>query len=168
MGYTDELKKIASEIINARIEEPEVEKVATETGDTEVELDVVEKMALSMLQDIEKEAEDADDARLSDKAIETLGLEDVEKEEEDDKDDKDDEDDEEDDDTKEASDSSVDADIKVATERLAQAFLIEKEANEALQEAELMKVASCRVLAACGAIEESDVEKIASLNSDSF
>ena len=158
MTYQERIQKIAMDIANG-VDEEVVEGSTEKIADEAEEMDIVEKEAMEIIEYLEKEAAE-EEARLSDKAVDTLGLTEAEKKEESEEEEEDDEEKEEDEEEeKKASDN-----IAVAQSRLAQAFSIEKEANEALAEAQLIKVAAARVLARSGAIEESDVEKIASLS----
>lgn len=145
------------------------------------DLDAVQKAAQDILFDVMKTAaeEEEEELELSERALKALGLMDIltaedreetEEEAEEDGGDRSKESDEyEEDDDEDTGEDEMDdeeEDVKTARDYLLAALAIEKEAQEAYEEAQLIKASSIKVLYEHGAIGDGDVEKVASLTID--
>lgn len=134
------------EAINGVVSSIKTEKVA---GEEPVKMSAVEKAAYEIIESLEKIAEDEDEetVEIPEDIAEKLDI-------------KEDEDEEED------GDDEENDDVKEANEVFLKALYLEKEAEEALYESQIMKVAALKVLRDNGICTEDDVEKLASCTLD--
>lgn len=154
MKYEEMIQKIAGEIV-------------TEVVDKKPRMNIVEKTAAQILRSIEKEAEEEEN-ELSEKTLDALGLSGIVLEDEQDAEEEGEESEESAEDQDDVAEETPEEAAKTAREYLIGAFMLEKEAMQALAEAELMKRASLTVFHNLGIMREKDIQKIASMDCDKF